>query len=90
MSSSLNNLENIASTVALTRELFSMKSVAAIKSVLDALGVALNEQSLKAVNFNFSILKQFQYDCTELKVAGFHAAALKAADFDLAALRRLK
>ena len=64
-----------------------MKSVAAITAALAALGVALNKPSLKAVNFNFSLLKEFLFDCAgELKAAGFDSTTLKGAGYDVAAL----
>ena len=66
--------QDIAATVALTRDLFRMRSVPAVTVVLAALGVALSQPSLQADNFNFSLLKQFEFGAPELKAGGFDAS----------------
>ena len=63
-----SSLPDIASSAALTRGLLDMKSLAAVKAVLAALGVAIDHPSLKAVG----------YDPPSLKAAGFDLAAFRA------------
>jgi hypothetical protein len=59
-----------------------MKSATAVKAVLSALRVGTNELSLAAVNFNFTLLKEFQFEACDLKLAGFILADLQAAGFN--------
>jgi len=92
------SLHSIASSVALTSDMFSMKSAAAVAAVLAALRLTMNDPSLE---IHFLLFKHFQFDPAELKAVGFDAATLKAAGFaaaqimllyglDLAGLLRLR
>ena len=73
-----SSLQHIASTVALKRSLFGMRSVAAITAALTALRIDVNQQSLAAANFNFSLLKALHFDPSHLRAGGFDAGTLKA------------
>ncbi len=75
--SASSSLPNIALSAALTRGLLHMKSLAAVKAVLAALGVAMDHPSLKAVG----------YDPPSLKAAGFDLAAFRAAGCDWSTIR---
>jgi hypothetical protein len=72
-----SSLPDIASSAALTRGLLDMKSLAAVKAVLAALGVAIDHPSLKDVG----------YDPPSLKAAGFDVAAFRAAGCDWSTIR---
>ncbi len=74
-----SSLPDIASSAALTRGLLDMKSGAAVKAVLAALGVAMDHPSLKAVG----------YDLPSLKAAGFDLAALEELIASIDPLSRL-
>ncbi len=75
-------IQSIASTAALTRNLFCMKSAAAVTAVLSALKVGMTEPFLADFNFNFALLKEFQFEAHDLKAAGFILADLQAAGFN--------
>ena len=89
-----SSLLDIASSAALTRGLLDMKSLAAVKAVLAALGVAMDHPSLKAVGFDPPSLKAAGFDVaafraagcdwSTIRTAGFSAAEAKAAGCDLA------
>jgi len=75
-------LQSIASTVALTRDLFSIRSLAAVTSVFAALGISACDPALEpAIRSKISLLKHFQFDASELRAGGFDAATLKYAGF---------
>jgi hypothetical protein len=79
-SSSWVSPPDIAASVALTRGLLDMKSLAAVKAVLAALGIPLDHPSLKAVGFDSSSLvaemKRVGVTATQFKDAGWSAANL--------------
>jgi hypothetical protein len=74
-------LQDIASAVALTRDLLDMQSLPAIKAVLDALGIAMSDASLKAVGLDPTSLKAAGFDITAFRTAGCDWATIKAAGF---------
>jgi hypothetical protein len=80
---------SIATEVAMSRELFRMKSITAVKSVLAALGVTLDKNFLTSIKFDFSLLKEFEYDPSELLSSGFDLSCLKAANFTAQELQGL-
>jgi hypothetical protein len=80
------SLHSIASSVALTSDMFSMKSAAAVAAVLAALRLTVNDPSLE---IHFLLFKHFQFDPAELKAVGFDAATLKAAGFAAAQIMLL-
>jgi hypothetical protein len=82
-----STLQSIASTAALTRNLFCLKSVAAITAVFAALRVDMNDSSLRAVNFDFSLLKEFQFEARDLRTVGFNCADLQDAGFNARELK---
>lgn len=82
-----STLQSIASTAALTRNLFCLKSVAAISAVLAALRVDMTDSSLRAVNFDFSLLKEFHFEARELRAVGFNCADLQDAGFNARELK---
>jgi hypothetical protein len=92
-----SSLPDIASSAALTRGLLGMKSGAAVKAVLAALGVAMDHPSLKAVGYDLPSLKAAGFDLaafraagcewSTIRAAGFSAAEAKAAGCDLASAR---
>ena len=85
-----SSLQDIASSVALSRDLIVMQSLPAVNAVLAALGKAaakgLDANSLKDVGFDLSSLVRAGFDLSSLVKAGFDAAALKKAGFDLSSL----
>ena len=70
-----SSLQDIASAVALTRDLIGMQSLPAVNAVLAALGKAaaqgLDANRLKDVGFDLSSLVRAGFDAAELKGAGF-------------------
>jgi len=80
-------LQSIASAAALTRNLFCMKSAAAVTAVLSALSVGMNEVSFNAINFNLALLKEFQFEARDLRAAGFNLADMQAAGFNARELK---
>ena len=82
-----SSLQDIASAVALTRDLIKMQSLPAVNAVLAALGKAaakgLDANSLKKAGFDLSSLVRAGFDLSSLVKAGFDAAALKGAGFSL-------
>lgn len=71
-------LQNIASAMALTRDLLDMNCLSAIKAVLTALGVPMSDPSLNSVGL----------DLPSLKAAGFDAAAFVSCEYDWATIKR--
>jgi hypothetical protein len=71
-----------------------MKSAAAVKAVLAALRVGIDELSLRAIDFQLAMFKEFQFEAIDLKAAGvpladmhtagFNSRELKIAGFDVA------
>ena len=96
-----SSLQDIASSVALSRDLIGMQSLPAVNAVLAALGKAaakgLDANSLKGAGFDASslvkagfdaaALKKAGFDCNSLVKAGFDCSSLAKAGFDAAALR---
>ena len=82
-----SSLQDIASAVALTRDLIKMQSLPAVNAVLAALGKAaakgLDANSLKKAGFDLSSLVKAGFDLSSLVKAGFDAAALKGAGFSI-------
>jgi hypothetical protein len=82
---------DIAASVALTRGLLDMKSVAAVKAVLAALGIPLDHPSLKAVGFDPSSLtvemKRVGVTATQFKDAGWSLANLIGHAFSISELQ---
>ena len=70
-----SSLQDIASSVAVTRDLIGMQSLSAVNAVLAALGKAaakgLDANSLKDVGFDLSSLVRAGFDAASLKGAGF-------------------
>ena len=73
-----SSLQDIASSVALSRDLIGMQSLPAVNAVLAALG--------KAAAKGLDAMKDLGFDAQELKAAGFDLASLKGAGFDLSSL----
>ena len=71
-------LQDIASAVALTRDLLGMNCLSAIKAVLTALGIPMSDPSLNSVGL----------DLPSLKAAGFDVAAFVSCKYDWATIRR--
>ena len=69
-----SSLQDIASAVALTRDLIKMQSLPAVNAVL-------------AAGFDLAALKGASFDCSSLVKAGFDLSSLVKAGFDAAALR---
>jgi len=96
-----SSLQDIASAVALTRDLIGIKSLPAVNAVLAGLGKAaakgldvkslieagFDVKELQTAGFNLAAFKAAGFDSTSLKAAGFDAAALKVAGFDSIALK---
>ena len=82
-----SSLQDIASSVALTRDLIGMQSLPAVNAVLAALGKAaakgLDANSLKGAGFDCSSLVKAGFDLSSLVKAGFDAASLKGAGFSI-------
>ena len=82
-----SSLQDIASAVALTRDLIKMQSLPAVNAVLAALGKAaakgLDANSLKKAGFDLSSLVRAGFDLSSLVKAGFDAAALRGAGFSI-------
>jgi hypothetical protein len=76
-------LQDIASAVALTRDLINMQNLSAVNAVLAALGRAavkeLDVTSLKAAGFDAAACAAAGYSWADVKTAGFTAAEAKAA-----------
>ena len=72
-----SSLQDIASAVALTRDLIGMQSLPAVNAVLAALGKAA------AKGLDANSLKDAGFDLSSLVKAGFDAAALKGAGFSI-------
>jgi hypothetical protein len=81
-------LQDIASAVALTRDLAGMQNLSAVNAVLAALGRAavkgLDVTSLKAAGFDAAACAAAGGSWTDVKTAGFTAAEAKAAGCDAA------
>ena len=82
-----SSLQDIASSVAVTRDLIGMQSLPAVNAVLAALGKAaakgLDANSLKDVGFDLSSLVRAGFDLSSLVKAGCDAASLKGAGFSV-------
>ena len=82
-----SSLQDIASSVALSRDLIGMQSLPAVNAVLAALGKAaakgLDANSLKDVGFDLSSLVRAGFDLSSLVKAGCDAASLKGAGFSV-------
>ena len=82
-----SSLQDIASAVAVTRDLIKMQSLPAVNAVLAALGKAaakgLDANSLKKAGFDCSSLVKAGFDLSSLVKAGFDAAALRGAGFSI-------
>ena len=76
-----SSLQDIASSVAVTRDLIGMQSLPAVNAVLAALGK--DEAALKKAGFDLASLKGAGFDCSSLVKAGFDAASLKGAGFSI-------
>ena len=85
--SGCSSLQDIASSVAVTRDLIGMQSLPAVNAVLAALGKAaakgLDANSLKDVGFDLSSLVRAGFDLSSLVKAGCDAASLKGAGFSV-------
>ncbi len=86
-----SSLHNIASAVALTAELFEIKSVPAVNAVLAALGKAevdgLDLPLLKAAGFDATACTAAGHKLPSLKAVGFLISDLRAAGYDIRSLR---
>jgi len=82
-----SSLPDIASFVALTRGLLDMKSGAAIKAVLAALGVTMDHPSLKAAGWSLSEMKDACFDAGLLLGGGYSAFDLRSAGFSASQLK---
>ena len=86
-----SSLQDIASSVALSRDLIGMQSLPAVNAVLAALGKAaakgLDANSLKDVGFDLSSLVRAGFDAAALKKAGFDLSSLVKAGCDAASLK---
>ena len=84
---SSSSLHDIASTLALTPDLFAMRSLPALNAVLASLGKAavagLDAPSLKAAGCNIACCLAAGLDFQSLQCAGFAAAEVEAAGCDL-------
>jgi hypothetical protein len=80
-------LHCIASSAALTPELFRMKSATAVRAVLAALRVGMNELSFEAIDFNVAMFKEFQFEAHDLRAAGVSLADMQAAGFSVKELK---
>jgi hypothetical protein len=76
-----SSLPDIALFVALTSGLLVMKSGAAIKAVLAALGVTIDHPSLKAARFTPLLLKAVGLNAAAFRAAGFDWSILNAVGF---------
>ncbi len=80
-------LQDMASAVALTRDLAGMQNLSAVNAVLSALGRAavkgLDVTSLKAAGFDAAACAAAGCSWTDVKTAGFTAAEAKAAGCDI-------
>jgi hypothetical protein len=74
-----SSLQDIASSVALTRDLIGMQSLPAVNAVLAALGT--DEAALKKAGFDAASLKGAGFDLRSLVKAGFDLTSLKGAGF---------
>ena len=75
-----SSLPDIASSAALTRGLLDMKSGAAVKAVIAALGCEWS--TFRAAGFSAAEAKAAGCDWLSIKAAGFSAAEAKAAGCD--------
>ena len=86
-----SSLQDIASSVAVTRDLIGMQSLPAVNAVLAALGKAaakgLDANSLKGAGFDASSLVKAGFDAAALKKAGFDCNSLVKAGCDAASLK---
>ena len=82
-----SSLQDIASSVALSRDLIGMQSLPAVNAVLAALGKAaakgVDLNSLVKAGFDAAALKKAGFDCNSLVKAGCDAASLKGAGFSI-------
>ena len=69
-SAGASSLQDIASAAALTPGLRDMKSVAAVKAVIAALGIAFDHPSLKAAGCDPPSLKNGGCDAAAFRAAG--------------------
>ncbi len=80
-------LQDIASAVALTRDLFNMQNLSAVNAVLAALGRAavkgLDVTSLKAAGFDAAACAAAGCSWADMKTAGFTAMEVKYAGCDI-------
>jgi hypothetical protein len=74
-------LQDVAVTLALTRDLMSTKSVDRIKAVLTILGINMIDSSLKAFGFDLPSIKAAGCDAAAFRTAGFNWATMKQAGF---------
>ena len=81
------SLQDIASTVALTRDLLSLRSVAARKAAAAALGIAMSDPALKALGFDLPSLKALGFDAAAFRAAGCDWRVLRADGFSVAEVR---
>ena len=79
-----SSLQDIASSVAVSRDLIGMQSLPAVNAVLAALGK--DEAALKKAGFDLASLKGAGFDCSSLVKAGFDLSSLVKARFDAASL----
>ncbi len=87
----LQDLKDIASMVALTRDLFGIHDLSAVNAALAALGraavKALDASSLKFAGFNAAACAAAGNDWACIKTAGFTTADVKAAGCDIASAK---
>ena len=90
-SAGVSSLQDIASAVALSRDLIGMQSLPAVNAVLAALGKAaakgLDVNSLKDAGFDCSSLVRAGFVLSSLVRAGCDLSSLVRAGFDAAALK---
>ena len=86
-----SSLQDIASSVALSRDLIGMQSLPAVNAVLAALGKAaakgLDANSLKDAGCDSSFLLNAGFDLSSLVKAGFDLSSLVKAGCDAASLK---
>ncbi len=82
-----SSLQDIASAAALTPGLGDMKSIAAMKAVIAALGVAFDHPSLKAAGCDLPSLRNRDCDAAAFRAAGCSWADVKTVGFTAAEAR---
>jgi hypothetical protein len=63
-----------------------MKSLPAIKAVLDALGVSMSDPCLKAAGYDADAFKAAGFTLSDFRAAGFDPKSLQSAGYDVLSL----